>query len=212
MPKSLSEIRASKRTGLPERTYELCLSQSLVAEAQELQEEKASLAFDATRKTENGEGPPRKMAEKQPARLAEIDERLDELLEEMAEHTGTLRLRARDGGAWQRWVDDHPAREINRDAKGNPTYHPTDESAAYGLANANDLLADLGSYAVAWNDDEMVEGDWETIAKNAAPGDLAELCRIVVQMHAVTGYRPGKSRWRSSETTPDDNASASPSN
>jgi hypothetical protein len=203
MSKSLAELRASTRVGLPERTYDLCLAQSLVAEAQSLESEKRDLLLAAETAAEKGE--PRRVGQKPDPRIDEIDARLAALLDEMAEHTGELRLRGVDAGSWRRWTDAHPARESGRDEKGRPIINAVDEAVAYGLCDATALLADLGSYVVSWNGDPLGEGDWEFLANRAAPGDLNELCKIVVQLHETTGFRAPKSRPTSSATTPDEN-------
>lgn len=179
--KTLAELRASKKVSLPERTYPLCLSQSLVAEAQSLEEERQSLA--EAKPTDDGKGkPPTRVGEKADPRIAEIEARFEALMEEMREHTGELRLRGTTAGEWRRWADDNPAR---KDSK-------IDEDAAYGLCDASALLATLGQYAVAWNSDALAPGDWDFIESKAAPGDLKELCRLVVQMHEGAGIRAPK--------------------
>lgn len=196
MSKSLAELRASTRVGLPERTYPLCLAQALVAEAQALENEKRDLILTAEAATENGE--PRRVGERPDPRIGEIDERLAALFDEMTEHTGELRLRGVDAGSWRRWTDAHPARENGRDDKGRPVVNPIDEAIAYGFCDASALLADLGSYVVSWNGDPLGEGDWDFIANRAAPGDLNEICKIIVQLHEATGFRaPHRSGARS---------------
>lgn len=208
MSKSIAELRASNRVGLPERTYDLCLAQSLVAEAQSLENEKNEIILTAEAEVENGQ--PKRQGQGPNPRLVEIDDRLADLFGEMVEHTGELRLRGTDAGTWRRWVDAHPAREVGRDEKGRPIVNPIDEAVAYGFCDASALLSDLGSYVVSWNGDPLGEGDWDFLANRAAPGDLNELCKIVVQLHETTGFKAPLPRRRSSETTPDDSASTSP--
>lgn len=190
MSKSLAELRASSRTSLPERAYSLCLAQALVAEVQALEEEEAALRVEVQRRLES-DAPKRQAERVSDPRLGEIADRKAALYDEMREHTGELRLRGVSAGEWRRWVDAHPAREKNQ----------FDAGAAYGLCNASDLLAALSDYVVSWNGDPLAEGDWEFIANRAPSGDLAELCRLVVQMHETPGVRaPGKSQKPSSET------------
>lgn len=208
MTKSIAELRASTRVGLPERTYELCISQSLIAEAQSLESRKQDVLLEVATAKEGGE--PKRNASAPDPELDEIDKRLTALHDEMAEHTGELRLRAHDAGTWRRWVEANPAREAGRDEKGHPFLNPIDAEVAYGQCNATALLADLGSYVVSWNGDPLAEGDWDFLANRAAPGDLNELCKIVVQLHEMAGLRFPKSRKVSSETTPDVNDSPSP--
>lgn len=210
MSKSIAELRASQHTALPERTMQLCLAQKLVAEVQQLEEERAEILI-VERDQEGRPKRPRRQGEGPNPRLAEIQARFDELADEMREHTGELRIRAVTGGEWRRWVDAHPAREIGRREDGRPTYHQVDEEIAYGICNAVDLYHDLSGYVVSWNGADLAEGDWDFIANRAAPGDLNELCRQVVQMHEAVGAKAPLSRRHSSATTPDEPASNSPS-
>jgi hypothetical protein len=185
MPKSLAELRASSHAALPERTMELCLSQALVSEVEALDIEKRSLSVETARKDGEESGPkPRKADPPADPRVAEIDARLEELYDEMREHTGQLVLRATTGGEWRRWVDAHPARVDDK----------FDEGVAYGYCNASDLLAALGDYAVSWNGTPLSEGDWEFIENRAAPGDLKVACQTVVQMHEAGGLKAPKSQ------------------
>lgn len=194
MSKSLAEMRQSPRASLPERAYALCLAQGLVAEAQSLEEERAVLAVEPPPSDPDVPQPPRRMSEAPPEpdpRIAEIDGRLEALWGEMREHTGELRLRGVSDGEWRRWVAAHPSREDNK----------RDDAAAYGFCNADDLADDLGTYAASWNGDPLGEGDWEFIANRAAPGDVKELCRIVVQMHEVAGAQAPKGSPRATSAT-----------
>ena len=179
MALSIAQMRESGSVGLPERTLRMCLAQKLVAEVQRLESEKASLAPG---QTEDGKAKPRRNGDPSALRIKEIDERLAELLAEMDEHTGTLTIRGISGGEWRRWADDHPARTQGADDEGRPQIHPLDADVAYGRVNVSDLLATLDVYAVAWDGTPFGPGDWEFIASQAAPGDLAEVCRRVVQI------------------------------
>lgn len=209
MPKSLAELRASAHTKLPERTYSLCLAQGLIGEVQQLEEERAEIKIAAA--GEEGQSKrPRRGGEGINPRLAEIDERLAELYEEMREHTGSLRLRALNSGKWRRWVDDNPARIAEYGPKGEPILNAIDVAAAYGYCDASALAETLAEYVVTWNDEPLDAAGWAFIAETAAPGDLKELCKIVVQMHETVGSRaPGKSQKPSSKTTPDESGSDS---
>lgn len=168
MSKSLAELRASSQIGLPERTYMLCMASSLVAETQALY----SQLIDAESDDEDeAVTPPRRLGEKAPAEA--IRAKLAEVKHAMAEHTGRLRLRAYRSGAWLDWVDEHPAREGNeRDVK-----------YAFGLCNADALLANLSNFTVSWNDEPLTPDDWRFIADTAAPSDLRNICQVVVAMH-----------------------------
>lgn len=172
MPKSLAELRASQSTSLPERSYSLCLASGLVAEVQALLSELDTLAVP---RTDEGEaaGPPRRMGDPRDVRRSEIDARMAELWTEIDDHTGELRIRAIRADEWAHWVDEHPARKDN----------DRDEGIAFGLCNADDLVADLGRYAASWNGAPLEDGDWAYIAGKASRGDLKQIARTVVVMH-----------------------------
>lgn len=205
MSKSLAELRQSSHASLPERTYELCLSQALVAEAQSLVEEKRAL--EVGRASGDEPAPPRKMSEGKDPRIKEIEARLDELQDEMREHTGELRLRGVTAGEWRRWADAHPAREDGRDEKGRAVTLPFDEAVAYGYCDASALIARLGDFVVSWNGAELQTGDWEWLEEKTPAGDLKAIASIVVRMHEAAGVRPmGKSRSGSSATAPSETA------
>lgn len=210
MSKSIAELRASHRTALPERTYELCLSQALVGEVQALVEEKRSLEVASARAADedNTDGPVKRLGQGKDPRIAEIDARLEELYDEMREHTGKLLLRGETGGEWQRWCDKNPPREDGRDERGRRVVLALDDTVAYGLCDASALMARLGDFAVSWNGEELQTGDWDWLREKAPPGDLKEMARWIVQMHETNGIKPlpGKSRSGSSETAPSETA------
>lgn len=195
--KTLAELRTSKATALPERTYRMCLSQALVAEVEALSQERDDLTAEAEGIKTNG-GRPRKAGQgKSPrqveieARFAEIEKRRTELLDEMDAHTGTLRFGAVTAGEWRRWVDANPARIDGKQENGRPIINAIDSEVAYGYCDASALLASLGDYAKAWNDEELGKSDWaDIIEPNAAAGDLKELCKLVVQLHEGRGQVP----------------------
>lgn len=172
MSKSIADLRTSPRVGLPERVYSMCLASSLVAEVQVLLDELEAARAVTAAQTERDESvaKPKRLAQ---GSTTEIRKRLAAVRDEMVEHTGALTLRGVTNGAWREWADAHPARDENA----------RDEEVAYGFCNADDLLADLGRYAYAWNGEPLGAGDWEFIAENAAPGDLKALTELVVQMH-----------------------------
>lgn len=188
MSKSIAELRASKSSALPERTYRMCLSQALVGELEGLSAEE--LEIRSALPSAGDDGRPRKASEGTPPRLAEIERRVEEIRLEMEEHTGELGLRAVSGGEWRRWTDAHPARTVGNDDQGRPIPLDIDVAITGGYCNAVDLAVDLGKYAVTWNGEPLNEGDWEWIENRAASGDLKELCKKVVDMHEVRGALP----------------------
>jgi hypothetical protein len=184
MSKSLDELRASKSTGLHERTYSLCLAAGLIAETQMLHEELATLpAQKRAADDSEREGAPRRAGEGVDPRYAEIEARMEAIFEEMDEHTGELRLRAVPNGTWREWVDEHPAREDNK----------RDEQVTFGICNADALVDDLGMFAHTWNGDELKPGDWDFVASKAAPADLKAMAGLVVVMHERVVDLP---KWR----------------
>lgn len=173
MSKSLAELRQSPHVGLPERSYSLCLASALVGEVQSLWEDLKD-AEARTAAQADGDGDrvaPRRAGEKSPA--AAIRGRLAELQEEMLEHTGKLGLRGIRSAEWNAWVAEHPAREGNL----------RDSEYAYGICDADALLADLGQFAVSWNGDPITPADWEFITGAAIPGDMNAIVQVVVAMH-----------------------------
>lgn len=198
MAKTLAELRASRAVAPPERTVPICLAQSLVAEAQSLQQEKVDLAL-VRQTSEDGQKRPQRANRPEDVRLTEVDARLEELFEEMREHTGQLRLRAIDTGEWIRWRDAHPPRRDGVDDDGRPILNAVDASVAYSWCNSSALLDDIiaaddpkRQYVVGWNDEPMTPDSWQFIVSNAAPGDLKALVSLVVEMHEGTGSRAPK--------------------
>lgn len=204
MSKSLAELRQSARTSLPERTYEMCLSQALVAETQVLQQEKQDLSIAAHRQDPDDDSatPRRKMAEGSSPRIDEINERLEELYDEMREHTGQLLLRGVTAGEWRRWVDANPPREDGRDERGRPVVLAVDEQVALGYCDASALLANLGAYVAEWNGEPLQTGDWEWLEEHAPPGDMKAIAQIVVIMHEGPGAKPLPKESKPSSATP----------
>lgn len=167
MPKSLADLRANPPTSRPERSLTLCLAPHLVAEVQTLTEELTALTT----------GGPRRNAES--LRVGELRTRVAELLDEMAESEGELRIRAtRTDGEWRRWVNEHPARE--KDAPG----FERDQRVTAGYCNADDLLEDLSPYTVEWNDEPLKGDDFEAvIAPSLASADKAQIAQAVVALY-----------------------------
>ena len=194
MSKSLAELRLSPDAALPERTYRICLAQKVVAKVFRLESEKSDLEVESERNADGEKKSNARAVDAPDPRIAEIDAELAALYDVMRDHTGELLIRGVDQGTWGRWTDQHPPREDNR----------RDEDGAYGFCNADDLIADLGRYVVEHNGEPLGPGDWDFLKSKAAPGDLKEIARIVVQMHEVTGAVP-KSLNASSDSRSDAN-------
>lgn len=187
MPKTLAELRTGKPAPRPERAYTLCLAPNLVAEVQMLTEELADLPDAAADEDGERKGPPRRMGEGENPRAAEIRARLAELLDEMADYEGELRLRAtKSDGEWRQWVNEHPAR--GEDEPG----HRRDLEVTFGYCNADALIDDLGTYAHAWNGEPLTEGDWALF--DVGNADKKKLATLVAHMYESDLNLP---KWRS---------------
>jgi hypothetical protein len=189
MPKSLADLRASRPQSRPERAYTVCLAQHLVAEVGTLTEELQSIAVRAVKADDedHDDGPPKRLGEGDPPRAEEIRTRLRELLDEMAEYEGELRVRAtRTDGDWRRWTNEHPARD--EDEPG----HKRDQEVTGGFCNADALIDDLGTYAWSWNGERLEAGDWDVLG--VSPADQKRIGTLVVSLYESDASIP---KWRS---------------
>lgn len=180
MSKSLAELRTSPRTGLPERSYQLCVAAALVAEVESLMSHLEDIRTTELAQADGDESrtKPKRMGDSPES--AKIRARLTEMQAELSEHTGTLTLRGVTEGEWRLWCDEHPARdEVQRD-----------EDIAYGFCNADDLIDSLEKYAHAWNDEPLKAGDWAWLVSTCAPGDIRGIASVVVQMHETVVNLP----------------------
>lgn len=194
MSKSLADLRANPPQARPERSTSVCLKPDIVAEIQSLTSEFAGLGLPTRRRDPEKSERPRRIAEgppPEPPRAQEIRDRLDELIAEMAENEGEMRLRAvKTDGDWRMWVNAHPAR-----GEDEPGYD-RDVRVTRGICNADDLIDDLATYAVAWNGEEFTGNDYATIFEPVlGSGDKAEMARTVVAMYES---RLDFQQWRSS--------------
>lgn len=223
MSRSLADLRANPPKSRPERSVTICLKPHLVAEVQALTEELNNLPVAQILDPEGEKGPKPRQGQSKPKehpRAAEIRERLGTLFAEMAEHEGELRIGATTtDGEWRNWANAHPGRE-----EGEPG-HKRDRDVTLGYCNADDLLEDLGKYAVSWNGEPLAEGDWDSIfAPNIGNPDLKQIATNVI---AVFESRLDFSEWRrlfqdnlsrysdsasleTSESAPDDSMVGSP--
>ena len=209
---SLAELRAQKDAPkVPESSFAVTLieGQHLLAESQALAEERLYLGSEkdgllrqARRVDEDGNrtGPPLKAGEKveEPSRVAEIDARLQEitdreavLLTDLAQFQATVGLRGWTGGEWQRWKDQHPAREGNKD----------DESFALGRCDYAALFGTLGSFVATWDGEAVAESDWDGwLAERIVYADRRDMVAQVVLMQEARVPRVPKSPSPSSTT------------
>lgn len=197
--KTLADLRADKPIGRPERSVTLCLAPHLIAETQALTTELQNLpSFEPADPEGDPTGPPRKLGDPASARAREqaavIRGRLAEVLEQMAEHEGEMRVRANlTDGEWRRWVNEHPPRD-----EGQAGYE-RDQRVAGGVCDADALIDNLGTFAHAWNGDDLTEGDWAEIFEPVvASGDLAEMANGVIGLYEGRLNFP---QWRSALST-----------
>lgn len=178
---TLAELRAMPADDRPETTTTVTLikGQHLLKEERRLVDEYNDLLIQAERRAEDqreGRAAPRKVGEGggNADRLAELKDAIAAIRDRLAEFQGEVDSRGFGPGEWQRYKDDHPARENNRD----------DKMAAKGCCNATDLLNDLGQFASAWNGEPLADGDWDGgLVDKIMPGDLAQMVRDIVDMH-----------------------------
>lgn len=187
MPKSLADLRAAPPQARPERVVKISLAVDLIDEVQSLSGELARLPLTAvTEPDEPEDGPPRRQGQgEDPERRAareratEIQARLAELLEEMADSEGEFGLRANlTDGEWRIWCNAHPPRP-----EGTPG-HDRDQRVTYGLVDADALMDGLAPFAHTWNGEPLQDGDWARIFEPfLVTAYKAEMAEAVVAMY-----------------------------
>ena len=224
MPKSIAEMRQSPHVGRPQATARICVAGKLQAQLDQLdrefidaksraEEAEAEIAMFSPVADEQDDKPkkPRRLTDKVDPELraraaqyrALAEEKAaaaDEILEQMNDHMVEVDVMARESGEWRQFCLEHPARDDER----------RDMRNLAGICNADDLVANLEAYVVALNGAPPGTGDWEWVAKNAAPAALLEVAAKVVGLHE-TVVSLGKSRlaWLNGQTK--SNGSDSPS-
>lgn len=200
MSKSMAELMTSPDSGLPERTFDICVAGKLVAELTaadevlvEIETEIEQIKADA-REQEGEFKPKRRMAAK--PRVVELQEKakaqgavVDAIRDRMAEHEIPLLVRAKEPGVWQQFIDAHPARDKDDDRAGY-----TRDAKFAALACNIDALRDVaGDYIVKYGDDTPTPEMWTWLARTAGRGDLMRLAATIVSLHE-RGVDVGKSR------------------
>lgn len=194
MSQTIAQMRAKGSPKRAETRKELCLAPHLISEVQRIQNEWQQIAAGLPSKSDDEEkdGPPRRLGQASTdPRLKPLEERLAELHAEMREESGVLILRAIDGGEWLRWRSAHPARKDNR----------VDEEIGYGLINAEALANDLFQFVGSFNDEPVDVDDWAYVLGAAAPGDISDIVKVVIQMHEVSIAIPKSPSASSASTT-----------
>lgn len=197
---TLAELRA--QTGpkpLPKATCTVTMveGQHLLARSQQLNDELLDVLLEADRekaKDEGGRERVRKAGERKPPenpRIAELRAEMQDVVDQLGQFQGLLDLSGLSGGAWQRYKDDHPPREDSK----------ADTTLARGLCNSSDLFADLGRFVVAWDGEELADGDWDGwLAERLCYADLRDLVTEIVDLHESKLSRAPKSQSSSSST------------
>jgi hypothetical protein len=217
---SLSEMRANKGTPPPRprstHTVTLIEGQHLLDQIGRLDAEKTAVLMNALRNIgEDGEkdGPPRKSAEPStPPRVTEINAEMATLEAQLGEHQAELTLVGIDGGAWQRFKTEHPARTIGHQettrkdgdvVRGAPIIDGTDLRLTYGLCDAEALFNALGLFVGEWEGEPIAPGEWdEWLAERITYADRRDLVTAVVALHEDRVNRVPKSPSGSSATEP----------
>lgn len=179
MSLSLADLRATKPTGRPERSVEVCLMPEVLAKVQALTAELNGIEHDDPPSADDDEkdGPPRRPGgAKRNPREVEIRELLSGLTASAVAHTGEMRVRANlTDGEWRLWVDAHPAR-----AEGEPG-HARDQEHVGGFCNSDALIDTLGAFVHEWNGEPMAQGDWPAIFEPViGPAKKGEMAAAVV--------------------------------
>ena len=183
---SLADLRSAPARPRDERALTVCMRPDLVGEVYALYAELEELAAATPAPADedgNRTGPPRRSGQSSApsAREVEVRARLAEVVEEMAEHEGEIRVRANlTDGEWRRWVDAHPARDEGQAG------HKRDQRWTAGFCDADALVDDLGLFAHKWDGDELAPGDWAALFEpNIAGTDKGQMASLVVSMYEV---------------------------
>lgn len=200
MSKSIADLIAERAQRTepvrPERVYKAVVGegQKYVVEAQQLSAEQDNLLIAEAEELSADQMRPKKAGAKGSPRLAEIRARLTEVRDRLAaltglmgEYEGELTIRAtKTDGEWEQWRIANPARD-----EDHPGFR--DDATLTGLAcNLDDLLADLGTYVVAWNGEALPTGGYDAL--ELLRPDKKAIARIVVGMYETGDDLP---KWRS---------------
>lgn len=181
---TLAELRA--QTGpkpLPRATATVTLieGQHLLARSQELQEQLADLLMQIERDREaaqeDGRDRTRKAGQKPDAedpRVEELRVEMRAVVAQLSDFQEQVELEGLEGGAWQRYKDNHPPREDNK----------ADRKLAGDLCNSTDVFNDLGQFVKKWKGEALQPDDWNGwLAERICYADRRDLVTEVVDMH-----------------------------
>lgn len=179
MPRSLADLRKSPHVGRPETLLPVCVAGKLTAEFDRVEAELDKVLTERPQRvqSEDGEptGPPKRMGRRGPdPRIAELNDRREQLRDEMAAHTVTLLLRAREDGLWRNWVNEHPPRDADR----------LDQAVGHDVdALIVDIRDNPRDYVAAINDEPFSDDDWLFVWNNAGDGDKWRMAATVRNLH-----------------------------
>lgn len=189
MSKSIADLR-SEQAAAPTRPsvpHKVTVGQGrkYVAEVQRLSEENDALLDEREIVMQRAADEPRPMGAPSAkpervreidARLAEIRDRLAELVALMAEYEGEVTITATiSDGEWAQWRIAHPARP-----QGEPGYRE-DVAIASGWCDSDALIEDIARYVTAWNGEQLAPGDFEALGLMRP--DKKDIARKVVGLY-----------------------------
>lgn len=200
MSKSVAELMAERAARAepirPERVYMAVVGegQKYVVEAQQLAAEQNDLLIAEVEEQNAEQERPRKSGAKGSprlreirARLVEVRARLAELAGLMGDYEGELTIRAtKTDGEWEQWRIAHPARGENEPGLRD------DMLLTGGVCNADELLADLATYVVAWQGEPLPAGGYDAL--ELLRPDKKAIAERVVGMYETGDDLP---KWRS---------------
>ena len=157
----------------------------------------------------------RKAAEKVTSDVSEVLARLNEEIvkvgRRLAEHQAEIGLSGMTPGAWERFKDANPPREIGRHETkrpngdvvlGAPIYDPRDLGLGMGFVSFAAVLEHLDDFIETWDGDAITKGQWsEVLGPRVIPSSHAALARKIIVMHEQQVTRAPKSPSDSSATT-----------
>lgn len=192
MSKSIAALRAEKTTRPSFRLDDVVTGhvRDYEDEALLLADEIEALDAERAKIADESSEQPRKMGAGTNPRVTEIDGRiteiqvrLSELVDILDEYKGTLTITAtRSDGEWAQWRIDNPART---EGEGG---HREDLTITNGWCDSDALIADLGRYVTAWNDEPIAADDFDALDLDRPR--KKQIARIVIGLYETGDTRP----------------------
>lgn len=181
MAKTLAELRAESASrpeaDMQKVDVEVLLSAGRphVDRVLELTDELNRIAADAAKA-------PRKTGEGTPPAVTQAQEAVNAAIAAAEDYKGMVTVaKTMTNGEWAEWRAQHPAREV---VEGTV---PLD-TVTGGWCNADDLMAELSRFVVAWNGEQLGEGDFDML--DISRPDLKDMARIVTTFYEVSDEVP----------------------